>query len=37
MCNRMLGHLRDSPEALFRAGLYLTDPPAFRVIGQVKP
>lgn len=31
-CNNMLGHLRDDPEAFFRAGLYLIDPPAREVL-----
>lgn len=35
-CNRnVVGHLRDDPEAFFRGGMYLRNPPAFRVIGQV--
>lgn len=34
-CNRdVLGHLRDDVEALLRAIRYLTDPPAFDVIGH---
>ncbi|MGW6624247.1 endonuclease VII domain-containing protein [Nocardia sp. NPDC055002] len=33
-CNRdILGHLRDDPEALYRAAEYLNSPPAIRVIG----
>lgn len=31
-CNRMLGHLRDSPEAARRAADYLTWPPARDVL-----
>lgn len=31
-CNRFLGHLGDEPEALFRAALYLIDPPARKVL-----
>ena len=34
-CNRdVLGHLRDDPAALQRAIDYLTNPPAFAVVGQ---
>lgn len=35
--NKMLGHFRDDPEALDRAAEYLRNPPAFDVIGKVKP
>lgn len=36
-CNyKILGHLRDDPEALRRAIDYLENPPAFRVIGKRK-
>lgn len=36
-CNRdVLGHLRDSINALWRAILYLRRPPAFAVIGKVR-
>lgn len=31
-CNKMLGHLRDDIEAFQRAIVYLTDPPAWKVI-----
>jgi hypothetical protein len=33
----MVGQLRDDPEAFLRGADYLTHPPAFRVIGKVKP
>lgn len=33
-CNRMLGHGRDDPMFFVRASLYLSDPPAFDVIGE---
>jgi hypothetical protein len=33
-CNKMLGHLRDDPDAFIRAANYLLDPPAFAVIGR---
>lgn len=33
-CNRMLGHLRDDPEAFKRAARYLGWPPAWAVIGK---
>jgi hypothetical protein len=33
-CNKMLGHLRDDPEAFRRAAKYLEDPPAWAVIGK---
>lgn len=37
LCNKLLGHLRDDEEACRRAGYYLRQPPAHRVIGKVKP
>lgn len=33
-CNRILGHFRDDPVALFRLGLYLIDPPARHIFGD---
>lgn len=36
-CNQIVGHFRDNPEALIRLGLYLINPPAFDVIGKVRP
>lgn len=36
-CNDMLGHMRDQPWAFGRAMNYLTIPPAWAVIGKVKP
>jgi hypothetical protein len=36
-CNKFLGHLRDDHWAGRRVGTYLFRPPAFRVIGEVKP
>lgn len=36
-CNDILGHLRDDPAAAIRVATYLQDPPAFDVIGKVKP
>ena len=36
-CNKVLGHLRDDADAAYRMGDYLVDPPAFKVIGRVKP
>jgi hypothetical protein len=37
MCNRdVLGHLRDSTEALQRAIEYLGNPPAVRLFGEVR-
>lgn len=33
-CNDLLGHLRDDPEAFARAIDYLSNPPAFAVIGK---
>lgn len=36
-CNKVIGHFRDDPEALQRGAYYLRQPPAFRVIGKVKP
>lgn len=35
--NKILGHLRDDPEAAKRIVEYLLNPPAFKVIGKVKP
>lgn len=37
VCNSWLAHCRDSPDMAYRAGDYLVDPPAYRVIGKVKP
>lgn len=34
-CNRLIGHLRDDPQALLRLGLYLIDPPAQRALRKV--
>jgi hypothetical protein len=36
-CNSILAHLRDDEDAAYRIGDYLVDPPAFKVIGKVKP
>lgn len=36
-CNNILGHFRDDEHAALRAFEYLQDPPAFDVIGKVKP
>lgn len=36
-CNGYLGYIRDSPDAGTRMHDYLVDPPAFKVIGKVKP
>ena len=36
-CNKVLGHFRDDADAAYRMGDYLVDPPAFKVIGRVKP
>lgn len=36
-CNNLLGHLRDDPDAAHRVFWYLYEPPAFEVIGKVKP
>lgn len=36
-CNKILGHLRDDPKAARRVWTYLAFPPAFGVIGEVKP
>lgn len=36
-CNKILGHFRDDPLAAWRTANYLQQPPAFRVIGKVKP
>lgn len=33
-CNRFLGYIRDSPEAMLRGHDYLINPPAFAVIGE---
>lgn len=33
-CNKMLGHLRDDPDAFIRAANYLLDPPARAIIGD---
>ena len=35
-CNKILGHLRDDPEAAARIVSYLTHPPAFKAIGKVR-
>jgi hypothetical protein len=37
VCNKMLGHLRDDPEAFERAAEYLRNPPAQIHIGLRKP
>lgn len=36
-CNNILAHLRDDKDAAHRVFVYLYNPPAFNVIGQVKP
>jgi hypothetical protein len=36
-CNQILGHLRDDQAAAWRVWKYLDSPPAFDVIGWVKP
>jgi hypothetical protein len=36
-CNKILGHLRDDPKLAMNIYLYLQAPPAFDVIGRVKP
>lgn len=36
-CNSMLAHARDNAEVFDRAAQYLRTPPAFDVIGKVKP
>ena len=36
-CNKLLGFARDNPEFFRRAANYLENPPAFDVIGKVKP
>jgi hypothetical protein len=36
-CNKILGHLRDDIDSAYRVGDYLMSPPAFKVIGKVKP
>ena len=37
ICNKILGHLRDDWLAAYRLNMYLKYPPAFEVIGKVKP
>ena len=37
VCNKFIGYIRDSPDAGYRVGDYLTNPPAREVIGEVKP
>lgn len=36
-CNNILAHLRDDADAAYRVGDYLVNPPAFSVVGKVKP
>ena len=36
-CNKLLGHLRDDLKIAERIYTYLHNPPAFKVIGYVKP
>lgn len=36
-CNSMLAHARDSVDMLERAIRHITEPPAFDIIGKVKP
>ncbi len=36
-CNKVLGHLRDDPEAAHRMELYLLWPPALNTLGERKP
>ena len=36
-CNNIFAHLRDDPVAAQRIVEYLNEPPAFRVIGKIKP
>ena len=36
-CNKLLGFARDNPEFFRRCAEYLEEPPAFAVIGKVKP
>lgn len=36
-CNNILAHLRDDVVAAYRLSMYLRYPPAFEVIGKVKP
>lgn len=36
-CNKILGHLRDDPQLAMGIYEYLTNPPAFDVVGKVKP
>ncbi len=35
--NQLIGRLRDNPDALLRGVEYLNNPPAFNVIGKVRP
>lgn len=37
ICNSWLAHCWDDPDMAYRAGDYLVNPPAFNVIGKVKP
>lgn len=36
-CNNILGYLRDQADLAYGIGRYLENPPAFTVIGKVKP
>lgn len=36
-CNTLLGQFRDDPASFLRGAAYLVRPPAFEVIGKVKP
>ena len=36
-CNKVIGHFRDDKTTAYRAFNYLVEPPAFGVIGKVKP
>lgn len=36
-CNSVLAHLRDDVMAAYRLSMYLRYPPAFEVVGKVKP
>lgn len=36
-CNKFLGHIRDSDDSAYAMYNYLVNPPAFEVIGKVKP
>lgn len=36
-CNSVLAHFRDDAEAAYRTAHYLITPPAFKIIGEVKP